>query len=60
MLEKRIRIDRGAAAGGEVHIEWTCFSPSLPGGKGHGLNRFTLQDGLIVSLVMTLREGEAE
>lgn len=60
MVDTRIRIDRAAASSGEVHIEWTCFSPSLPGGKGHGLNRFTMQDGLIVSLVTTLREGEAE
>ena len=60
MLDTRIRIDRVSNADGEVHVEWTCFSPSLPTGKGQGLNRFTIKDGLIVSLITTLREGESE
>lgn len=58
MVDTRIRIDRASTADGEVHIEWTCFSPSLPGGKGHGLNRFNIENGLIVSLITTLREEE--
>jgi hypothetical protein len=60
MVDTRIRIDRASVTGDEVHIEWTCFSPSLPGGKGHGLNRFSIENGLIVSLITTLREGEQE
>lgn len=60
MVDTRIRIDRASVVGAEVHIAWTCFSPSLPGGKGQGLNRFTLRDGLIVSLVTTLREGKGD
>ncbi len=58
MVDTRIRIDSAATADGEIHIEWTCFSPSLPGGKGHGLNRFSMEDGLIVSLITTLRDGD--
>jgi len=60
MVDTRIRIDRAAARDGEIHVEWTCFSPSLPGGKGHGLNRFSFANGLIVSLITTLREAEPE
>ncbi len=58
MVETRIRIDSAAAVGDEVHVEWTCFSPSLPNGKGSGLNRFQIRDGLIVSLITTLKKEE--
>ncbi|MCR9136403.1 MAG: nuclear transport factor 2 family protein [Alphaproteobacteria bacterium] len=58
MVDTRIRIDSASTSNGEIHIEWTCFSPSLPGGKGHGLNRFSLKDGQIVKLITTLREED--
>jgi hypothetical protein len=51
----RISIDKVAAADGEVLIDWTCVSPSLPGGQGSGLNRFVLRNGLIESLITTLK-----
>ncbi|WP_421726294.1 nuclear transport factor 2 family protein [Bauldia sp.] len=56
MVDTRIRIDRAATVDGEVHIAWTCFSPSIPGGKGSGLNRYRIEDGLIESLITTLDE----
>ena len=58
MVDTRIRIDRATTVDGEVHVEWTCFSPSLPGGSGQGRNRFTFKDGLIVSLITTLKEED--
>lgn len=60
MVDTRIRIDNASTSDGEIHIEWTCFSPSLPGGKGQGLNRFNLKDGRIVRLITTLREEDRE
>lgn len=54
MLDTRIHIDRVVTSGGEIHVNWTCFSPSLPGGRGSGLNRFRIEDGLIKRLVTTL------
>lgn len=58
MVDTRIRIDRASTTGDEVHIEWTGFSRSLPGGKGYDLNRFNIKNGLIVSLTTTLCEGD--
>lgn len=58
MLDTRIQIDSAVAAGNEIHINWTCFSPSLPGGKGKGLNRFQIEGGLITRLVTTLAGKE--
>ena len=54
MEDTRIEVTRVAVDGGQVHVNWTCHSPSLPGGKGSGLNRFTLEDGKIAHLITTL------
>lgn len=54
MVDTRISIDRVDADGSEILVNWTCRSPSLPGGQGSGLNRFELKDGLIVKLITTL------
>jgi hypothetical protein len=60
MIDTRIRIDRVSTDADEIRVKWTCFSPSIPGGKGSGLNRYRMQDGLITSLVTTLDGGEDE
>lgn len=54
MLDTRIQIDRAVTADNEILINWTCFSPSLPGGKGSGQNRFRIEGGLIKQLITTL------
>ena len=56
--DARIHIDTVATRDGSVIIQWTCYSPSLPGGKGCGTNVFTLENGLITSLITTLKEEE--
>ncbi len=50
MPDLKIIIDRFSVTGDETLVEWTCFSPALPGGKGRGENLFTLRDGLILRL----------
>lgn len=57
MPDRRIAIDHVTAAGGEITVAWTCYASALPGGKGSGVNRFRLRDGLIVSLETSLNEG---
>lgn len=52
--DMRISIDRVATAGAECTVDWTCWSPALPGGKGSGRNQFELQDGKIARLKTTL------
>lgn len=54
MVDTRISIDKVAVSGSEIHVDWTCRSPSIPGGQGQGRNRFVLDDGLITSLITTL------
>lgn len=54
MVDTRISVDTVAVSGNEIHVAWTCRSPSIPGGQGSGLNRFVLKDGLIESLITTL------
>ena len=49
-----IEIDHVSVDGPELVVHWTCRASNLPGGKGTGVNRFTLRDGLIVRLVTTL------
>jgi uncharacterized protein (TIGR02246 family) len=49
-----IEIDHVSVDGDEVVVQWTCHASTLPGGKGTGVNRFTLKDGLVVRLVTTL------
>ena len=58
MVDTRISVDRVEAAGDEILVAWTCRSPSIPGGQGSGLNRFSLRDGLIVRLITTLTKDE--
>lgn len=63
LKDTRIEINTAAVHKGEIHIAWTCHSPSLPGGHGSGLNRFEVRDGCIQSLITTLNEdgeGAAE
>lgn len=45
-----ISLDRVDIAGEHVTVAWTCRSPGLPGGEGHGVNLFTLKDGKISRL----------
>lgn len=59
MLDTRIEIASAATSGNEVHIAWICHSPSIPGGKGSGKNRFTIKNGLITRLITTL-DGDAK
>lgn len=54
MVDTRISIDKVEVSGAEILVDWTCRSPSIPGGEGRGLNRFVLRDGQITSLVTTL------
>ncbi len=49
-----IDIDHVSVDGVELTVHWTCRASTLPDGKGTGVNRFTLKDGLIVRLVTTL------
>jgi hypothetical protein len=53
--EMRLEVDRFDLQDGTVRVDWTCYSPALPGGKGQGTNVFTLQHGLIVRLVTMFR-----
>lgn len=57
MPDRRIAIDHVTATDGEITVEWTCFTAALPGGRGSGINRFRLRDGLILSLQTTLSDG---
>ncbi|MCP4380434.1 MAG: nuclear transport factor 2 family protein [Hyphomicrobiales bacterium] len=58
MIDTRIEIQRAATVDGEVHIAWTCHSPSIPGGKGSGLDRYRIKKGLIESLDTSLDGGD--
>lgn len=50
MPRMTIGVDRIDVDGANIRAEWTCYSPALPGGKGRGVNLFTIRDGLIVRL----------
>lgn len=54
MVDTHISIDRVETKSDALLIDWTCRSPSLPGGQGSGRNSFVLKDGLIEKLVTTL------
>ncbi len=54
MTDMRISVDKVELTGGEILVSWTCRSPSIPGGQGSGLNRFTLHNGLVTRLITTL------
>ena len=51
--EMRIAIDRAETRGNVIDLNWTCYSPALPGGKGQGRNRYVMKGGLIAELVTT-------
>lgn len=57
MESPRIEITQVATRDGVLLVNWNCHSPSLPGGKGSGLNQFKFRDGLIVELITSL-DGE--
>lgn len=57
MPEMHIRVDRAEVAGAEITLDWTCFSPALPGGQGSGTNVFRMKDGKIARLDTTLKGG---
>lgn len=59
LADTRIEVLGASVQDGEVHVRWACHSPSLPGGQGRGLNRFTLKDGRILRLITTLDGGAA-
>ena len=54
MLDTRIEVLGAQVVDGEVQVDWACHSPSIPGGRGSGKNRFTLKDGVITRLITTL------
>jgi ketosteroid isomerase-like protein len=58
MVDTRIALTRVDVDGDEIRIAWTCHSPSLPGGRGSGLNRFLMRGGEIARLVTTLNDGD--
>jgi hypothetical protein len=54
MPDMRIRVDRVSTSGPVVELDWTCFSPAIPGGSGRGHNRYVMRGGIIQELVTTL------
>jgi hypothetical protein len=48
--DMHIAIDKVETAGPVVRVDWTCYSPALPGGAGKGRNEFELKDGKIARL----------
>ncbi len=44
--------------GETIRVEWTCLSQAIPGGRGTGVNVFTLKNGLIQNLVTTLNNED--
>ncbi len=58
MPDMRIAVDSVITDGAEITLQWTCFSPAIPGGKGSGQNRYLMKDGLIVELVTVLEGGK--
>lgn len=58
MLDTRIEVRSASTEAGHVFVDWTCHSPTLPGGQGSGRNRFTIEAGLITELITTLDSGD--
>ncbi len=56
--DARIEVDRVEVDGSEVTCVWTCHSAALPGGRGRGENRFTLEDGRIARLETRILPSE--
>jgi len=55
MPDMHIRVDRADVSGAEITLDWTCFSPAIPGGQGSGTNLFRMKDGLIKRLETVLK-----
>ena len=53
--DMRLEVERFDVSPAGVRVDWAWHSPALPGGMGRGTNVFTLDGGLIVRLVTTLR-----
>jgi ketosteroid isomerase-like protein len=54
--EMRIEVEAVSVDGNVVTAKWTCHSPAIPGGKGHGENVFTLdEEGRILRLETRFR-----
>src|SRR5260370_42555982 len=41
--DMRIEVEHVEAKDTQLLASWTCHSPALPGGQGHGENAFTLK-----------------
>lgn len=57
MVDTRLQVDAVETKGEVIDLDWTCHSPSIPGGKGSGHNRYVMRGGLIAELVTTLDEA---
>ena len=61
MPDMHVRVDRAEVSGVEITLDWTCFSPAIPGGQGRGTNRFRMRDGLIERLETVLKgDGDGD
>jgi len=49
-----ITVDRVDTDGDRITADWTCRSPALPGGEGHGTNVFHVDGGRIQRLHTSL------
>ncbi len=54
MPDMRIHVDKVETAGDVIDLDWTCYSPAIPGGQGRGHNRYVMRGELIAELVTTL------
>jgi uncharacterized protein (TIGR02246 family) len=52
--DMKIELDSVEVSGNEIVVAWICRSPGLPGGLGRGVNRFSLDGGLISKLETTI------
>ena len=52
-----LRVDRVETSGDRIVLDWTCASPSIPGGAGRGRNVYRMAGGRIAELVTTLEGG---
>ena len=55
--DMRVEVERITTDGRTLLVDWVCYSPALPGGRGAGTNAFTLRSGLIVRLETRLKLG---
>lgn len=54
MPDMRIRVLSVETNGSIIELDWTCYSPAIPGGQGSGHNTYVMEGGLITSLKTTL------